>query len=225
MEKKQEHGILLFVSIIIMVVLFMISAAFVSLVSNFYFTSNMGISTSESFWFADAGIEYMIEEIRDNGIYSNYIPESGYGWGQELYSPCLLKRPGEFGFFVAKVKLHPNDWKGRGLVIGQYKGADGLYHTITGTYPSPYGQTSPYPTPNKFRPYLVRNMEDLYGYDPTVGTTSEVKLNRLIIESIGFIQTQPTCPPPPGGIKVKKSLYAIYSVTSEELEAWCELLH
>jgi len=224
---ERNQGMLLIVAIFIMLILFMISSAFICLVSNDYLTSSIGISTTEAFWFGDAGVDYMVEEIRAYGIYSPFIPDdltgySGTGWGMELYSPCLLSRGSERGYFAVKVRLHPDDWKGRGQFLGVAHGSPPV--PSVGTYPAPYASVSPYPDPNKFRPYLLEDGQPLRGISPT-GDPYEPRLNRLIILSTGFIMTGAVLPPHWADIRQKKSIFAVYSMTTEEIEVWTELLH
>lgn len=220
---------LLFVSIFLMLVLFMIGSSFVSLICNDYFTSNMGISTTEVFWFADAGIDYMIEEIRAYGIYSPYIPldTTGYlgsGWGEWIYSPELLSEDPLSGRFHVLAKLYaPDDWRGRGTVTGTHAGLP-----TSATYPLPYGATNAWPDINKFRPYLLSNGEPIRGTAPT-GESYEPRLNRIVILSTGFMmighQVPPAVPNLDQKIMQRKRIIAVYSLTTEELESWTELLH
>jgi hypothetical protein len=235
-SRGRNKGMLLFIAIFLMLVLFMVSSAFVSLVCNDYYTSSLGISTTEVFWFADAGVDYMIEVIRAQGIYSPFIPidlngyddGTGYtGFGPKYVSDPLMSKGKYEGRFEVKVRLHPEDWRGRGQVV-----VDNLGVQTTETYPAAYGALNPYPTPNKFRPYLLLDTDLLRGN--TAGVPNEPRLNRLIIESTGFFfYNNPAHPytgngpvgPAESVMQEKKSIYAIYSMTTEDLEWWTEKLH
>jgi hypothetical protein len=230
-SRERNKGMLLFIAIFLMLVLFMISSAFVSMVCNDYYTSSLGISATEVFWFADAGVDYMIEEIRAYGIYSPFVPDdlNGYdstGWGQVYVSDCLLKKGRYEGYFDVKVQLHPDDWRGRGqTVLGE-------------TYPAPFGALNAYAAPSKFRPYLLQNNDKIRGPGPG-GISYDPRLNRLIILSTGFFMVNTSSPAFTGNrllttveeqdlenrMNEKKSIFAVYSMTTENLEWWTEKLH
>ncbi|MDQ7823158.1 MAG: hypothetical protein RDV48_10225 [Candidatus Eremiobacteraeota bacterium] len=209
--KAGAHGIILFMALVIMVILFILCVSFISIVSNNYFTGSMGISTTEAFWLADSGIEYALEALRTNGVDWAAVPLDSGGWGAEIYSPSPLIDKGANlkGYFCLVLKLHSEDWRGRGKASPTGRNA---------TYPE--GEDYVYPPPShKYRPYLLCKT----GGGALALTAPSMK-NRIIIRSTGIIRDDSAGAPPLPAARVlsARSLYAVYSMTCEELELWSE---
>ncbi|MHC9541869.1 MAG: hypothetical protein AB9903_20375 [Vulcanimicrobiota bacterium] len=209
--KERTQGMILFLALVIMVILFILCVSFISIVSNDYYSGSMGISTTEAFWLADSGIEYAMEALRNQGVDWTAIPLDSGDWGSEIYSPSPLVDKGNNvkGYFCVMLKLHSEDWRGRGQASATGRNA---------TYPE--GKDYVYPPPShKYRPYLL--------YKTGGGTLPLIEpsmKNRIIIRSTGVIRDDSNGAPPVPAARVlsARSLYAVYSVTAEELDIWSE---
>ncbi|GEM_PF-3416592 len=202
---------ILFLALVIMMVLFIVCVSFISIVSNDYHTGSMGISTTEAFWLADSGIEYAMEALRNNGIVWPVIPQESGDWSSEIYCPSPLIDKGDNvkGYFCIMLKLHSEDWRGRGKASATGRNA---------TYPE--GEDYVYPPPShKYRPHLLHKT----GGGILIFTEPSMK-NRIIIRSTGVIRDDSGGAPPVPAARVlsARSLYAVYSMTAEELEIWSE---
>jgi hypothetical protein len=210
-RRERAHGMVLLLSLVIMIILFILCVSFISIVSNDYYTGSMGVSTTEAFWLADSGIEYTMEALRNNGVSWDAVPLNSSDWGAEMYCPSALIDKGDNvkGYFCIMLKLHGEDWRGRGRASAAGRNA---------TYPE--GQDYLYPPPpHKYRPYLMYRTGG-----GTLALTESAMKNRIIIRSTGVMRNDSGGAPPAPAARIlsARTLYAVYSMTTEQLDIWSE---